>query len=276
MSGFVAALPMYDWPELRAGPDTQWAAIRDALQAAGIEAPERLARSNADLPPVPGGIRDKDGNVVASDPATLPPDEFDLPTLWRHPDLIFAQTCWGPMRETGLDRHVTVLGQPDYSDVEGGRGPLYSSAIVMRAGSLDGVDDAAPDDGRAVLPIVAMRGKRFVANEFHSMSGYLALGEDLAAIGEGYALFASTTLSGGHRASIRAVAEGQADVATIDCRSWSLAKRLEPAAAGLRVAGWTASRPGLPYIMSKRLEGRYSGTMQRALMEIAGAAVAKS
>ena len=120
MSAFVAALPMYDWPECRAEVDAQWAAIRDALRDKGIDAPERLARRNADLPSVPGGIRDADGNDIAPDPATLPPDEFDLHTLWRHPGLLFSQTCWGPMRAARLDRHVSVVGQPDYCDIEGG------------------------------------------------------------------------------------------------------------------------------------------------------------
>src|SRR5690606_4389654 len=102
---------------------------------------------------------------MPSDPATLPADEFDLLTLRRHPQLIFAQTCWGPMRETGLEREVLVLGQPGYGDVEGGRDTLYSSAIVMRNGTSPAAEAvAAPDDGRAVLPLESLRGKRFVAN----------------------------------------------------------------------------------------------------------------
>ena len=58
MTDFIAALPMYDWPETRAAVDGEWARLRDALHERGIDAPERLARLNADLPPVPGGIRD--------------------------------------------------------------------------------------------------------------------------------------------------------------------------------------------------------------------------
>src|SRR5690606_18074020 len=115
------------------------------------------------------------------------------------------------------------------------------------------------------LPLESLRGKRFVANEPHSMSGYLALRDDLAAAGEGPSTFAEITFSGGHRASVRAVAGGQADVATIDCRSWSLAQRLEPASAGLCAVGWTSARPGLPYIMSKRLGEQYGVLIFRTL-----------
>ena len=35
----VAALPMYDWPEVRAETDALWAAIGDGLRNAGLDAP---------------------------------------------------------------------------------------------------------------------------------------------------------------------------------------------------------------------------------------------
>ncbi|MEP4421807.1 MAG: phosphate ABC transporter substrate-binding protein, partial [Nitratireductor sp.] len=58
MSAFIAALPMYDWPECRAETDAQWAAMAGRLRAAGVDAPAQLVRRNADMPAVPGGIRD--------------------------------------------------------------------------------------------------------------------------------------------------------------------------------------------------------------------------
>jgi ABC-type phosphate/phosphonate transport system substrate-binding protein len=54
--------------------------------------------------------------------------------------------------------------------------------------------------------------------------------------------------TGGHRASIKAVAAGQADLAAIDAVTWELALRHEPAAASLRVIDTTKPTPGLPYI----------------------------
>jgi len=254
MSGYVAALPMYDWPERRADVDAEWATIRDRLRAAGIDAPERLARRNADLPPVPGGIRDRDGNPIAPDPGALPPDEFDLPTLWRHPRLLFSQTCWGPLETTGLAGLVRIVGQPDYSGVEGGEGELYSSAIVMRSSDpTSGMPEGggrSSSDGRAMLPLDLLRGARLAFNDPHSMSGLLGLSRDLEAVGENLAIFSARVETGGHRYSIRALADGRADVATIDCRSWQLALLHEPAARTLRVVGWTARRKGLPFITS--------------------------
>jgi len=253
MTSSAAALPMYDWPERRAAVDAQWASLRDRLRGMGVDAPDTLARRNADLPPVPGGIRDTAGRVIAPDPATLPPDEFDLPTLWRHPALLFAQTCWGPLQATGLAAHVVVVGQPDYSGVEGGEGELYSSAIVMRRAEFGGQDVACPSGGSAQLPLDLMRGRRLAYNDPHSRSGLLALAADLEAAGEGIDIFSDRVETGGHRLSIRAVASGRADLAAIDCLTWRLARQYEPSAADLAVIGWTGRRKGLPFIASRSL-----------------------
>lgn len=220
MSGFVAALPMYDWPETRAETDAQWIAIRDRLRAAGVDAPEDLTRRN------------------------LPDGGLDLAALWRHPNLLFSQTCWGPL-ELGLAAHVRVICQPDYSDHEGGEGELYSSAIVMRG---DG-HEPAPADGRAVLPLSLLRGARFAFNNHDSMSGLLGISRDLEAEGESLDVFARRAETGSHRASALAVAQGRADAAAIDCRTWNLFRCFEQEAAKkLQVVGWTARRKGLPYI----------------------------
>lgn len=239
MTDLVAAFPMYDWPETGSEIDNAWAGIRDALRAQGIKAPERLARRNGDLPPVPGGIRDKAGAVIAPDPATLPPDGFDMATLWRHPRLLVSQTCWGPM-ETGLEPHVRVVAQPSYDAYEGGDGELYSSAIVMRGGEPTG----------SGLPLHLLRNTRFAFNNGDSRSGYLGLKADLERAGETLSIFSERMETGSHRLSIRAVAEARADVAAIDCRSWALALCHEPAARSLRVVGWTTKRKGLPFVQA--------------------------
>src|SRR5690606_12017203 len=52
MTRFIAALPMYDWPEVRPEVDAQWVRLRDHLRRQGIEAPKTLVRRNADMPAV--------------------------------------------------------------------------------------------------------------------------------------------------------------------------------------------------------------------------------
>jgi len=254
---------MYDWPEMRAEVDAQWARLRESLRRHGVDAPERLARCNADLPPVPGGIRDVSGAVIAPDPATLPPDGLDHHALWLHPALLLAQTCWGPM-SLGMESHVQVVGQPDYSGFEGGLASLYSSAIIMHR-PVGSMPVATPLDGSPSLPVDLLRGKRFVYNSADSMSGILALTRDLQARGEAIDIFPERMESGGHRASIVTVAEGKADVAAIDCRSWAIAQRFEPAAANVQVVGWTASRKGLPYICARTVAPETVSIVREAL-----------
>jgi ABC-type phosphate/phosphonate transport system substrate-binding protein len=239
---------MYDWPEVRDEVDAQWARLRDGFRQRGVDAPEAIARRNGDLPPVPGGIRDAAGKLIAPDPAILPAGELDFHKLWVHPALLFAQTCWGPL-ELGLSKHVQLVGQPSYDAFEGGQGELYSSAIVM--GSNGAPSAGSPGDGGPRLPLDLLRGKRFTFNSLDSMSGVIALERDLEALGEGLDIFSSRSESGGHRASIVAIAEGRADIAAIDCRSWAMARRFVPAARKLTVIGWTARRKGLPFITAR-------------------------
>ncbi len=279
----IAALPMYDWPEARAETDAEWQGLRARLVAAGIDAPQKLVRRNAELPAVPGGILDGEGRAIAPDPAALPSDELDFPTLWKHPALLFAQTCWGPMEE-GLEKHVTVIGQPSYDGIEGGQGELYSSPILMRRSSPSplrggsahsagvGVEQdkapaavQAPLDGRAILPLGLMRGRRFAYNSLDSMSGIIALTRDLEAAGENLAVFSERLETAAHRASIVAVAEGRADVCAVDCRSWHLAKLHEPRAGDVEVVGWTARRKGLPYITSRHTSPDIAARLRSAL-----------
>ncbi|KAI1809902.1 ABC-type phosphate/phosphonate transport system, periplasmic component [Poronia punctata] len=250
-SEFIAALPMYDWPECRDEVDAQWAVLSQNLRAAGINAPLQLVRRNGDMPAVPGGIRDSEGTVIAPDPSSLPPDQLDLHTLWRHPALLYSQTCWGPM-ELGLAHHVQVIAQHDYSSVEGGKGNLYRSAIVGRRNENHN-DVLPPSDASPCFRLESLRGKRLAYNSADSMSGILGLERDLACVVETLEIFSELVETGGHRLSIVAVAEKRADIAAIDCATWQLAKRFEPATEALTVVGWTALRKGLPFIASKHI-----------------------
>lgn len=255
MSEFIAALPMYDWPEVREEVDAEWAVICARLRVSGLAAPERLTRRNGDMPPVPGGVRDGLGRLIAPDPATLPPDEFDLHTLWRHPKLLLSQTCWGPLETSDVAEHVQVVGQPDYSAFAGGQGVFYSSVIVMRTvDAPQGTAGASPSEaGTAILPLDLLRGARLAYNAPDSMSGYLALKRDLEALDEGMAIFSASVETGSHRASALAVVEEKADVAVLDCRSWSLFRRFCPEARKLSPVGWTSHRKGLPHICAADL-----------------------
>lgn len=232
----IASLPMYDWPEVHAETDAEWAKWRAA--APDLDLPEHLTRPDDR----PGFLNDH----------------------WRDPELVFSECCWGPLN-VGMIRFVLPLAQPDYSPFPGGRGPFYRSAMVMRD-----TPDAPPEISRpsgpaAEFPADPLKGRRFAYNDTESKSGYRALMQDLGA--NPADLAASAVESGSHRQSVRMVADGRADVAVIDCRSWALAQRFEPdAAAKLRVVGWTGEQLGIPYVTSRATPAKTADKLRDMLL----------
>ena len=156
----------------------------------------------------------------------------DVHAQWRDPALMLGQSCGYPF-SIGLCGDAVLLGSPDYG-VEGCDPGCYRSLIIVRPDS----DARAPDD---------LRGRRLAYNAIESQSGFRCLG---AMLGEG--AFPAGLHTGSHRASIRAVAAGEADCAAIDGVSWRLAERHEPAARNVRILGLTPPTPGLPLICAPR------------------------
>jgi ABC-type phosphate/phosphonate transport system substrate-binding protein len=99
----IAALPMYDLPEVADATDALWSALAQRFRTAGVEGvPERLDRS-------------------------LAPRQ-----AWAEPGLLFAQTCGYPLMH-GFAGRLIPIATPCYA-VQGCSGPHYSSRIVARAG----------------------------------------------------------------------------------------------------------------------------------------------
>lgn len=127
----VAALPMYDLPELQAANDALWRAVAERLAASGAdEVPLRLTRG------------------------------ADLETLWTSPALLLAQTCGYPLTK-GLAARVQLVATPRYR-AQGCEGPFRRSAIVVRAhepaaqlselrGARAAMNDAMSDSGMNLL-----------------------------------------------------------------------------------------------------------------------------
>ncbi|QIE57184.1 PhnD/SsuA/transferrin family substrate-binding protein [Pikeienuella piscinae] len=153
---------------------------------------------------------------------------------WREPALLLSQTCGLPYAAQ-LAGAVSLVGAPSY-DLPGCPPGFYRSEILVRA------DDPVAD-------VDALKGGRFARNGRESQSGHAAFA---AAFGPPEAYFSEIVEAGAHRASIRAVAEGRADAASVDAVSWRLARAHEPASARLRVLASTPPTPGLPLITGKR------------------------
>ncbi|MEM7547841.1 MAG: PhnD/SsuA/transferrin family substrate-binding protein [Pseudomonadota bacterium] len=97
----IAALPMYDWPEIRAETAAYWAILRDGFRGAGIAAPDHLIDAPADPWP-----------------------------HWRDPALVLSQTCGLPYAAR-LVSDVSLIGAPAY-DLQGLAPGTYCSEIVVR------------------------------------------------------------------------------------------------------------------------------------------------
>jgi ABC-type phosphate/phosphonate transport system substrate-binding protein len=97
----IAALPMYDFPELRDAHDALWEALAIRLTAQGVsDVPLSLTR--------------------------------DLPhfAVWEHPELLLAQGCEYPLA-TSFANRVRVVATPRYG-APGCEGASNRSALVVR------------------------------------------------------------------------------------------------------------------------------------------------
>lgn len=165
----------------------------------------------------------------------------DLWESWLSPDLILGQTCGFPYR-TRLHGRVTLVGTPDYG-LPGAPPGYYYSVLVTRTGDGAGQADDWPETA----------GKRLAINGFDSQSGWAAPQNE--AIERGVP-FDKVLVTGAHRHSAEAVADGRADIAAIDAVTWRLIQAHRPATAGrLRVAARTRPTPGLPLIAAPGQDG---------------------
>ena len=152
--------------------------------------------------------------------------------VWLDAGLVLSQTCGYPFSRRLIGK-VRLVGTPVYA-VEGCDGPYYSTCIVARRGE----GKRLPD----------FRNRRFAKNSDDSLSGYVTLRVAMVEAGL-HPDAAEWVATGGHRASVRAVAGEEADIASIDAICWALAKEYEgEAAAKLEIIARTPLRPGLPFI----------------------------
>ncbi|WP_175941913.1 PhnD/SsuA/transferrin family substrate-binding protein [Caballeronia sp. BCC1704] len=219
---WTAALPMYNvTPALAA----DWRALLDAVHT-------RLA----------------DTLKARGDTLGIADSVSDLTGFWLRDDLLLSQTCGYPLLHA-LDDRVQLVATPDFdapgcesgcesgSESGGYRSVLVAGAHVNAASLAD------------------CRGLRAVYNDDDSNSGMNLFRHAVAPFAQGSRFFASVAKSGGHLASLHAVAiDKSADIAAIDCVTLAFVRTHRPElAAGVRELGLTASAPALPFIASKRV-----------------------
>ncbi len=167
---------------------------------------------------------------------------------WLNPSLTLSQTCGLPY-SAKLAGTAVLIGAPDYALDDCPKG-TYRSVIIARTAGAEVMD---------------LKGARFAYNMRESQSGWAALDKVLAIESH----FGELFKSGAHRASIAAVADGQADCASIDAVSWALAQQVEPKAANVHVIAVTPPTPGLPYITGQANAAKISDIKAAVALAIA-------
>lgn len=230
MSEKVASLPMYDSFVSYESSDAIWNAIKEG----------------------------------SADEAALPSklDKFSsCYTMWTAgTKLTLTQACGYPLvRE--YSQFLKVVGTPLYA-APGCKGTTYSSAVVVRS-TVSDVSLSAYLEKRGGLTLAV--------NSFGSFSGWLMLLSSLAdSLGDSTALaarkFERVVLTGSHIGSMKAVQDGTADLACIDCVSLALARNHCPLLVeGLRVIGWSLPAPALPYATHKNATDEEVASLRQGL-----------
>ena len=175
----------------------------------------------------------------------------DLVALWQHPGLIFGQSCGYPYM-TALRDSVTLVATPDYS-FPGCEGASHRSFIIRRL-----------NDPRRTLG--EFRGAVAALNAHDSNTGMNLFRATVAPIAAGAPFFRTTLVTGSHEASVEAVAEGRADLASIDCVSFALLGRGRPELIErVAVVAESPASPCLPFIASASLPPSTIAAVREAL-----------
>jgi ABC-type phosphate/phosphonate transport system substrate-binding protein len=176
----------------------------------------------------------------------------DFAAHWRDPGLIFGQTCGYPY-VTRLKPLVTLIAAPEYA-FPGCEAATHRSFIIRRAG-----------DPRRELR--EFRGSTAGLNAHDSNTGMNLFRAAVARIAGRAPFFGSIAVTGSHEASIRAVAEGHVDLASIDCVSFALIERGRPELAGrVAIIAESAFSPCLPFIASASLGQPALAAIRQALL----------
>jgi ABC-type phosphate/phosphonate transport system substrate-binding protein len=174
--------------------------------------------------------------------------------VWSEPDLIFSQTCGYPY-VMELRGAVRLVATPIY-EFSGGQGVERASFVIAH--------ETHP--GRTLEDF---RGRRAAINDWMSNSGMNLFRASIAPLAEGKPFFGSITVSGGHVASIDAVRDGLADIASVDTVTWGLLEKHAPERlSGVRIVAETPRGPGLPFITRGTTRDAELAAIRSALADV--------
>lgn len=172
--------------------------------------------------------------------------------LWPDPALLFGQACGYPLARFHKE-HLRVLAVPRYGapHCEGTR---HCSVIVARTG-----------DARTALE--DFRGAVAAINEPASNTGTNLLRHTIAEQCGPGPFFSGFVRTGGHVASMRAVAAGEAALAAIDAVTFAAAEASYPGLPeALRVIAVSRKVPALPFVTAQATPEPTAQLVQDALL----------
>lgn len=175
---------------------------------------------------------------------------------WQNPQLILSQTCGYPLVTQLLD--VQVVGCFHYT-APGCENIYYRSVLVVRE-----------EDKQQTL--ADFRDRPVVCNSTDSQSGYNVLMKMVTPLAVNGRFFSRVALSGSHRQSLIDVKRGEGDIAAIDCVTWALLQRHEPALLdGLAIIDQSPLAPGLPLITAGETSSDTLAALRGALHTLVSA-----
>jgi ABC-type phosphate/phosphonate transport system substrate-binding protein len=189
-------------------------------------------------------------------PERLSPPPPHLPAAIE-PATIFSQMCGYPLKTLFAGQFV-LLGTPLYDFPGCTMGPdgvpTHRSVIITAANAPFG-------------SIADLRNKIFAINGYDSNSGMNLPRRMFADIAGGSKFFSRVIVTGGHLASMAAVAAGAADAAAIDCVTYGFCSQYRPElTAQLRILAETPSSPAIPFITSFMTPPETAAALTQALL----------
>ncbi|MEM6662412.1 MAG: PhnD/SsuA/transferrin family substrate-binding protein [Pseudomonadota bacterium] len=229
----IAAMQMYDWPEVQGTHDAFWAVAAEALRDAGINAPPAMTRF------------------------------AELSGTWARPDLLVGQTCGLPFSR-GLCGDAVPFARGDYR-IEGATGGTYTSAIIVRRDGPDALE-GLPDKTlsgmtAAVNEWGSQSGCNALADAMGSAAGRPQVFGGVKISGSHRQ---SATLVADGAADIAAL-----DAVAWDLYSHLEPARRE----NLKAIGWTRPMPALPFITAPanlRLAEPLATALAEAARQVSG------
>jgi phosphonate transport system substrate-binding protein len=165
-------------------------------------------------------------------------------------DLAFV--CSPPL--VWLGGAVEAIAAPVLLDTRFGGRPLYSSEVVVPAGS-------------SFRSLGDLRGRRWAVNEPSSWSGYWVT---LQRVGS-WDFFGEVVEAGFHQRALRMVAAGEVDGSAIDCHVLAVELRNHPRLAErIRVVDTLGPAPSQPVVVRAGLDGGRKEELRHRLLGLRG------